>query len=111
MARRELLVATGICSAGLLVCYLAVNEHLAMAIGVAMLPLLLWLMFRPKVALIVLGVSIPFAASLAGAGTSLSIAASDVMLTLIFFVIVTDALVTKNPVVMNTLKRFSIPFA
>ena len=79
------------------------------AIALAALPLLLWLLFRPQLAFCLLAVSIPFPASLVGGGTGLSVAGSDVLLTLIFCVVIAEALLTGRTAIFSALKILALP--
>ena len=67
-----------------------------MAAGVALTPALLWMLERHRTAAILLAASLPLPLSLGGVGLGLSIAVSDVLLVLLFVVVVSQLLVSRD---------------
>ena len=68
-----------------------------MAFVICFIPLAAWLVARPMIPLVMLGASLPFVANLAGSGSSVSVAASDLLLALVAAGILFEASVAARP--------------
>jgi O-Antigen ligase len=108
---RELVAIFGILSSGLLIGYLSVNEHLRSAIVLAAMPLILWLLYRPRLAVMVLGITIPFPVSVIAGGPGLNVAASDVLLSTISCMVIAEALVLRRSTLLAPLRILAWPVA
>jgi hypothetical protein len=108
---RDLAVSVVISGCGLLIGYLLTHQHLPSAIAIAVVPFLLWLLFRPAASVCLLAISIPFPVSLVGAGTGLNVAGSDILLTLICCMVLADALLTGETALFTALKPLALPLA
>jgi hypothetical protein len=108
----ELPVFLGISLIGALIGYLSVNDHRRSAIAISLLPFIVWFIIRPRWAIVMLGVSIPFAVSLVGGSAGgLNVAASDVLLTLIFCTVAMQGLLGGHPQIAPALRPLVVPFA
>ena len=99
-----MLTAAALAALALLAAYSLASGRTLIALSVALLPLAIWEATRLTVSLVLLGLSLPAFMSILGEGANIKVAASDVLLVLIFAALLARFAVTRTAAELRALR-------